>query len=63
MAKIEAIIQPFKLDDVKATLVSLGIADIAISHVLCHGGGTRQRTFYRGACYDAGSPGVKLEFR
>ena len=61
MIKIEAIIQPFKLDDVKVALERLGIVGITISHVFVHGGLAGQRVFYRGTKYDADAQGVKLE--
>ena len=61
MVKIEAIIQPIKSDDVKATLEGLGITGITICHVLVHGGLVGQTMFYRGAKYDADALGVKFE--
>ena len=61
MVKIEAIIQPFKLDDVKVALEDLGITGITICHVLVHSGLVGQKTFYRGAAYDTDALGVKFE--
>lgn len=51
MIKVEAIIRPQKLDDVKAALSELGIAGITVTEV--HGSG-RQKGYtqtYRGAEY------------
>jgi nitrogen regulatory protein P-II 1 len=61
MQKIEAVIQPFKLDDVKTALKGLGIGPIMISEVLEHGGLVVQKAFYRGTEYCADIPKVKLE--
>jgi nitrogen regulatory protein P-II 1 len=61
MVKIEAIIQPFKLDDVKAALEGIGIAAITIYPVVAHGGMLGQKVFYRGAEYIADAPRVKVE--
>jgi nitrogen regulatory protein P-II 1 len=61
MIKIEAIIQPFRLDAVKLALGGLGIEGITISHVLDHGGPAGLKTFYRGAEYHVDVPRVKLE--
>ena len=61
MVKLEAIIQPFKIDDIKAALEGLGIETIMISHVLEHGEMTGPRAYYRGAEYLVDVPMVKLE--
>ena len=61
MVKIEAIIQPSKLGDVKVALELLGIVGITISQVFVHGGLAVQKAFYRGTAHDFDSPGVKLE--
>jgi len=37
MKKIEAIIQPFRLDEVKAALTAIGVDGITISEVRGHG--------------------------
>jgi nitrogen regulatory protein P-II 1 len=61
MLKIDAVIHPFKLEDVKATLQRLGIGPILISEVREYGGLVQQKAFYRGAEYCADIPKVKLE--
>ncbi len=61
MIKIEAIVQPFRLDSVKLALDSLGIEGITISHVLDHGGPMGLKAVYRGAEYCVDAPRVKLE--
>lgn len=61
MLKIEAVIQPCKLDDVKRTLESLGVEISVISEVLHHGGPSRQKAVYRGIQYQAPALRVKLE--
>ena len=61
MIKIEAIVQPFKLDSIKIALNGIGIDRIAISHVLDHGGPMELKTVYRGAEYFVDVPRVKLE--
>jgi nitrogen regulatory protein P-II 1 len=61
MIKIEAIVQPFKLDSVKLALDGLGIHRITISHVLDHGGPMALKAVYRGAEYYVDVPRVKLE--
>ena len=61
MIKIEAIIQPFRLDAVKLALNGLGIEGITISHVLDHGGPQVRKAVYRGAEYCVDVPRVKLE--
>jgi len=61
MIKIDAIVQPFRLDSVKAALNGLGINRMIISHVLDHGGPQGLKTVYRGAEYYVDVPRVKLE--
>jgi nitrogen regulatory protein PII len=61
MIKIEAIVQPFKLDSVRLALDGLGIEGITISHVLDHGGPKGLKAVYRGAEYYVDVPRVKLE--
>ena len=61
MIKIEAIVQPFRLDSVKLALDGLGINRIIISHVLDHGGPMARKAVYRGAEYYVDVPRVKLE--
>jgi nitrogen regulatory protein P-II 1 len=62
MKKIEAIIQPFKLDEVKAALQSLGIEGMTISEVRGHGRQKGHKEVYRGQEYNVDLlPKVKLE--
>ena len=51
MKKIEAIIKPFKLDDVKDALNSLGIKGMTISEVKGYGRQKGHTEVYRGAEY------------
>ena len=61
MVKVEAIIQPFKLDEVKAALASLGVEGVTILHVLDHAGSAGLKAVYRGGQYYVDVPKVKLE--
>jgi len=62
MKKIEAIIKPFKLDDVKDALNALGIAGMTVTEVKGFGRQKGHVELYRGAEYDiAFIPNVKLE--
>jgi nitrogen regulatory protein P-II 1 len=61
MVKVEAIIQPFKLDEVKAALASLGVEGMTILHVLDHAGSAGLKAVYRGGQYYVDVPKVKLE--
>jgi len=62
MKKIEAIIQPFKLDDVKAALQGLGIDGMTITEVRGHGRQKGHKETYRGQEYNVDLlPKVKLE--
>jgi nitrogen regulatory protein PII len=61
MIKIEAIIQPFRLDSIKLALDGLGVEGITICHVLDHGGPLGLKVVYRGAEYYVDVPKVKLE--
>jgi nitrogen regulatory protein PII len=61
MVKIEAVIQPFKLDDVKTTLEDLSVEVTMISEVLDHGTLPGRKARYRGAEYCVDTPRVKLE--
>ena len=61
MVKIEAIVQPFKLDEVKAALTSLGVEGITIVHVLSHAGPDGLKARYRGGEYHVDAAKVKLE--
>jgi nitrogen regulatory protein P-II 1 len=51
MKKIEAIIQPFKLDEVKAKLNASGIQGMTVSEVRGFGRQRGHTEFYRGAEY------------
>ena len=62
MKKIEAIIKPFKLDDVKEALVELGIAGMTVSEVKGYGRQQGHTELYRGAEYVIDFiPKIKLE--
>ena len=62
MKKIEAIIKPFKLDDVKETLNEIGIKGMTISEVKGYGRQKGHKEVYRGAEYVVDFiPKVKLE--
>jgi len=51
MKKIEAIIQPFKLDEVKDALNELGIKGMTVSEVKGYGRQKGHKEIYRGAEY------------
>jgi nitrogen regulatory protein P-II 1 len=62
MKKIEAIIQPFKLDAVKDALQSIGIEGLTISEVRGHGRQKGHTEVYRGQEYNVDLlPKVKVE--
>jgi nitrogen regulatory protein P-II 1 len=62
MKKIEAIIQPFKLEEVKEALKAIGIDGMTISDVRGHGRQKGRREVYRGQEYNVDLlPKVKLE--
>ena len=62
MKKLEAIIQPFKLDDVKEALKAIGIDGMTISEVRGHGRQKGHKEVYRGQEYQVDLlPKVKLE--
>lgn len=62
MKKIEAIIQPHKLDDVKSALKSIGIDGLTITDVRGHGRQKGHKEVYRGMEYQIDFlPKVKLE--
>jgi len=62
MKKIEAIIQPFKLDEVKTALAGIGIEGLTVSEVRGHGRQKGHREVYRGQEYNVDFlPKVKLE--
>ena len=62
MKKIEAIIQPFKIDDVKEALMGIGIDGMTISEVRGHGRQKGHSEVYRGQEYKVDLlPKVKVE--
>jgi nitrogen regulatory protein P-II 1 len=62
MKKIEAVIQPFKLDEVKEALKSIGIDGMTILEVRGHGRQKGHKEVYRGQEYKVDLlPKVKLE--
>lgn len=62
MKKIEAIIKPFKLDDVKEALNEVGIKGMTVSEVKGYGRQKGHKEIYRGAEYVVDFiPKVKLE--
>ena len=62
MKKIEAIIQPHKLNEVKDALISIGVEGITITEVRGHGRQKGHTETYRGAEYTVDLlPKVKLE--
>ena len=62
MKKIEAIIKPFKLDDVKIALNELGVKGMTISEVKGFGRQKGHKETYRGAEYQVDFvPKVKID--
>jgi len=62
MKKIEAIIQPFKLEEVKAALKSIGIDGMTVTEVRGHGRQKGHKEVYRGQEYQVDLlPKIKLE--
>jgi nitrogen regulatory protein P-II 1 len=62
MKKIEAIIQPHKLEDVKEALTKIGVDGITVSEVRGHGRQKGHTETYRGQEYKVDLlPKVKLE--
>ncbi|MBI4877980.1 MAG: P-II family nitrogen regulator [Acidobacteria bacterium] len=62
MKKIEAIIQPFKLEEVKDALVAIGIDGMTVSEVRGHGRQKGHKEVYRGQEYQVDLlPKVKIE--
>ena len=62
MKKLEAIVQPFKLDDVKEALLAIGIDGMTISEVRGHGRQKGHSEMYRGQEYNVDLlPKVKVE--
>src|SRR5215467_9412691 len=62
MKKIEAIIQPFKLEEVKEALKAIGIDGMTITDVRGHGRQKGHKETYRGQEYNVDLlPKVKIE--
>jgi nitrogen regulatory protein P-II 1 len=62
MKKIEAIIKPFKMEDVKKALAELGIGGMTVSEVKGFGFQKGHREIYAGSEYTVGFlPKVKFE--
>jgi nitrogen regulatory protein P-II 1 len=62
MKKLEAIIKPFKLDEVKDALTSIGVKGITVSEVKGFGRQRGHKEIYRGAEYQVDFvPKVKIE--
>ena len=62
MKKIEAIIKPFKLDDVREALNKIGIQGMTVSEVKGYGRQKGHTEIYRGAEYSVEFiPKIKLE--
>jgi nitrogen regulatory protein P-II 1 len=62
MQKIEAVIQPSKLDDVKDALIEIGVQGITVLEARGHGRQKGHTEFYRGREYAVDLlPKVKLE--
>ena len=62
MKKIEAIIQPFKLDEVKQAMIGIGIDGMTISEVRGHGRQKGHKEVYRGQEYTVDLlPKVRIE--
>jgi nitrogen regulatory protein P-II 1 len=62
MKKIEAIIKPFKLDEVKESLSAIGIQGMTVSEVKGFGRTGGKKEVYRGSAYVVDFvPKVKLE--
>jgi len=62
MKKIEAIIQPFKLEEVKEALKGIGVDGMTVSEVRGHGRQKGHKEVYRGQEYQVDLlPKVKIE--
>ena len=62
MIKLEAIIQPHKLESVKAALVEIGVDGITVTEVRGHGRQKGHKETYRGMEYNVDLlPKMKLE--
>lgn len=62
MKKVEAIIQPYKLDDVKEALSNLGVKGLTVTEVRGFGRQKGHKEVYRGAEYQVDFvPKIKIE--
>jgi nitrogen regulatory protein PII len=62
MKKIEAIIKPFKLDDVKEALIEIGVKGMTVTEVKGYGRQKGHKEIYRGAEYVVDFvPKIKIE--
>lgn len=62
MKKIEAIIKPFKLEEVKGALTEIGVAGMTVSEVKGYGRQKGHKEIYRGAEYNVDfNPKIKIE--
>ncbi len=62
MKKIDCVIKPFKLDDVREKLLSLGVSGMTVSEVKGFGRQQGHKELYRGAEYEVNFvPKVRLE--
>jgi len=62
MKKIEAIIKPFKLDDVKENLNRIGVSGMTITEVKGYGRQRGHKEIYRGAEYQVDFvPKIKID--
>jgi len=62
MKKIEAIIQPFKLEDVKEALKAIGVDGLTITEARGHGRQKGHKEVYRGMEYEVDLlPKIRLE--
>lgn len=62
MKKIEAVVQPFKMEDVKEALKNIGVDGMTISEVRGHGRQKGHKEVYRGQEYNVDLlPKVKFE--
>jgi nitrogen regulatory protein P-II 1 len=61
MLKIEAYVQPFRLDAIKAALDGLGVEGASYCHVMECSGHLALKTVFRGSEYRVDSPRVKIE--
>jgi len=62
MRKIEAIIKPFKLDEVKDALAEIGVAGMTVTEVKGFGRTGGKKEIYRGSAYVVDFvPKVKIE--